>query len=281
MTEPSKPQSSNSRALSLAQIAYNAHKESAKTQRFKLLEYGRTGTGKTRIFKTARRPVFICSFDPGGYKTLIDEIDGRTFLVDSRFESEDPWHPKAWALFDKVFHELKASGFFSMVGTFGLDSLTTMAQTALNWVMAKDKRAGTTPFQQDWYPQMVLVENFLHEMLDLPCDCILTAHPDVMKDDVTGKTFATPMITGKLKGRIPLLFDEVYYADAVESSKGTEWHLITRKTSMYDARTRLGREGRFDLREKPDIKYLLEKAGYDYHDLPPLEIKVEGGESKE
>ena len=127
MTEPSKPQSSNSRALSLAQIAYNAHKESAKTQRFKLLEYGRTGTGKTRIFKTARRPVFICSFDPGGYKTLIDEIDGRTFLVDSRFESEDPWHPKAWALFDKVFHELKTSGFFSMVGTFGLDSLTTMA----------------------------------------------------------------------------------------------------------------------------------------------------------
>lgn len=243
------------------------------SSRFNALIYGRMGSGKTSIFKTVRKPVYVISFDPGGVTTLQDDIDGKTMIVDTRFEREDPRKPWVWTEFDKVFHRLKTAGLFAKLGTLGIDSLTTLAQCALNWVMAKEGRAGGHPFQNDWLPQMALLENFIRELVSLPCDTILIAHPDMEKDDLSGKTFSTPMITGKLKTRLPILFSEIYYADTVETKDGINYRLITQKTGMYDARSRLGRGGRFDLYELPDVKHLLKKAGYSTDDFPPLNLE--------
>lgn len=75
-------------------------------------------------------------------------------------------------------------------------------------------------------------------------------------------------MTGKLKVRIPLLFDEIYITVAKEGSKGTVHSFLTAPDGQYFGRTRLGENGLFELYEKPDIKYLLRKAGEDDSDKP-------------
>jgi hypothetical protein len=105
-------------------------------------------------------------------------------------------------------------------------------------------------------------------MMTLPCDVILTAHLDVDKDEATGRMFVGPMFVGKLKQRIPILFDELYCMQTKNTSTGIVYSLLTRSDGIFKARTRLGKGGLFETNEKPDIKALLKKAGYLTEDKP-------------
>ena len=240
----------------------------ATTQTFNAVIYGGLGTGKTSLIKTARKPVLIHSFDPGGTKVLRDEIAAGSIIADTRFEREDPLKPTAFKLFDDEYHRLRRDGFFDHLGTYVIDSVTTWAQCAMYAVMKKAGRPGGTPQQNDWMPQMMMMENAMRDFVSLPCDCILLGHDDVTKDDSSGKMYSGLMITGKLSRRVPLLFDEVYCALTKETSKGIEYQLLTRATGMYQARSRLGKGGELDTYEKPDIKAILKKVGYSTDDKP-------------
>ena len=161
-------------------------------------------------------------------------------------------------------------GYFDSLGTYALDSTTTWAQDIMYEVMKKAGRSGGQPFQNDWLPQMTIIENAIREMIALPCDVILIGHDDSDKDEATGKMFISLMITGKLKRRVPLMFDEVYVAMTKESSKGVEYQLLTRKTGLYQARSRLSNAGQIEMYETPDIKAILKKTGRNYEDKPSL-----------
>ena len=243
------------------------YEDDPRSKSFNAIIYGGLGTGKTSLLKTCRRPVHVDSFDPGGTKVLEDEKD---ILVDTRFEVEDPFYPKAIKLWDEEYHRRKRMNYFSYLGTYAIDSATTWMQTAMYEVLKKAGRAGGTPFQQDWLPQMTMLENAMRDMASLPCDCILICHDDYDKDDATGRMFIGIMVTGKLKRRIPLLFDEIYCAMTKETSKGIEYQLLTRPTGLYQARTRLGKGGELDTYEKPDIKNILRKVGMNTDDRPSL-----------
>ena len=238
------------------------------TKSFNAVIYGGLGTGKTSLIRTARKPVLVHSFDPGGTKVLRDEIEAGEILVDSRFEREDPRLPKAFQLFDDEYHRLRGGGFFDHIGTYVIDSVTTWAQCAMNVVLKKAGRVGGTPQKNDWMPQMGLIENAMRDFVALPCDCILLGHDDVTKDESSGKMYSGLMITGKLTRRVPLLFDEIYCAMTKETSKGIEYQLLTRATGTYQARSRLGKGGEHDTYEKPDIKAILKKVGFSTEDKP-------------
>lgn len=244
--------------------------EDSRNENFNAIVYGGLGSGKTALLRTARKPVLLHSFDPGGVKTLTDYVKTGEIIPDTRFEVEDPSKPKAFKTWDDNYTRLKQMKFFDHVGTFAIDSLTTFAQAVLNAVMHKAGRAGGTPQQNDWFPQMCIIENAIKDILALPCDVIITAHDAMTKDEVTGKVMKDIMITGKLVRRLPLLFDEIYYANTKETSKGVTYNLLTQKTSTYQARTRIGRFGKFDQYEEPDIKNLLRKAGMSTEDKPLL-----------
>ena len=87
---------------------------------------------------------------------------------------------------------------------------------------------------------------------------------------VTGKIFKDLMITGKLVRRIPLLFDEIYFATTKQTSKGTDYFFATKATSTYQARTRLGAGGQLEEMEAPDFKSILRKVGLSAEDKPNL-----------
>ena len=239
--------------------------EKAQNKTFNALIYGPMGSGKTRLAMTCRAPILIHSFDPGGTKTIRDEI-GKTIFADTRYEQEDPAMPSAFAAWDLEYHRLKKAGLFAGIGTYIIDSATTWSAAAMNVVLKKAGRPGGVPFQQDYLPAMVMIENAIKDMISLPCDCILLCHEDVDKDEASGKMFVGPLFVGKLKVRVPLLFDEIYMATTKETSNGVSYSLLTRNTGLYRARTRLGSNNRFETYEQPDIKALLAKAGFDTAD---------------
>lgn len=249
--------------LSTLQTMY---KDNARTRTFNALIYGPMGTGKTNVVRTCRKPVLIHSFDPGGTLTVRDEIEKGTVYADTSFEVEDPMMPTAFASWDKTYHRLKAGGMFDKIGTYVIDSGTTWSSAAMNATLKKAGRPASTPQQNDYLPAMVMLENAIKDITSLPCDVILICHEDTDKDEASGKLFVGPLFIGKLKYRIPILFDEIYYACTKESSAGVNYFFLTRATGLYKARTRLGKGGIFETYEKQDIKALLTKAGYNTED---------------
>lgn len=238
----------------------------SRTKTFNALIYGGMGTGKTKLLETCRKPVFDFSFDPGGTTTIRDAIAKGDIIADTRYEGEDPKNPTAADLWDKEYSRLKSGGIFNSIGTLCVDSGTTWTSAIMNYTLKKAGRVGGTPQQNDYLPTMVVMENAIKDMCSLPCDFIFICHEDSDKDEATGKMFIGPLLIGKLKYRIPILFDEVYCAMSKETSSGVNYHLLTRSTGLYKARTRLGRGGLFEMYEEQDIKKLLNKAGYDTSD---------------
>lgn len=241
------------------------YKSDSRTTTARVLVYGPPGTGKTHILKTAPGPVFIDSFDPGGSKTLRKEIESGKIFVDARWEKELAAKPTAWKEWSKAFTERVKSGFFDNIGTYCLDSLTTFSSAALNKVLKESGRAASVPQQNDWYPQMVLLENAIQLILTLPCHVIVIAHEDIFKDEVRQRISYKPLVTGKLVTRIPLRFDEIYHADAKSTSKGTAYTLQTQACGTYMARTRLG-EGRLSKFIEPDFAAFLKAVDLPYKD---------------
>lgn len=245
----------------------------AQTEHIRFLVYGQSGSGKTYSLRTAKKPLFVDSFDPGGSVVLSDLIEKGQAVVRSEFELEDPKHPSAFEKWDKAFDELEKAGVAGQFGTYVLDSATTWGQACLNYVMKKAGRAGGTPQQNDWYPQMVLMEAGIRRIFALPCDVIFICHDDVQKDEIVGKLSRAPMLTGKSKTRIPLLFSEIYYSDSKRSSKGTEYVWQLTRDNTNQAKSRLcglaGKQLDFVPQNYGELMKLL---GRPYEDLPSLKV---------
>lgn len=242
---------------------------SPSAKKFNAIVYGPMGSGKTRLSKTCRLPVHIDSFDPGGTLTVRDEIAAGMILADTRFEHENPKDPSVLKLWDDEYHKRKRMDYFSHIGTYIIDSATMWSSAAMNVTLKKAGRAGAFPQQNDYGPTMALLENAIKDMTaNLPCDVLLLCHDDVDKDEATGRMFIGPAFIGKLKTRIPILFDEIYGAVTKETSDGTKYTLLTRATGLFKARTRLGKEGILEMYEEPNIKGILKKVGYPTEDNP-------------
>jgi hypothetical protein len=250
------------------------YKESSEKRGFNALIYGDIGTGKTTLAETCRKPVLVHSFDPNGTMVLRDSIEEGWLIADNRFEAEDPKSPSAFRNWDQEYHRLKKEGMFEIFGTYFIDSLTTLSQIVMSFVLGKNGRAGGIPEagagkSSDYVLQMNYLEITIRDFFTLPCDVILTAHPDVSKDEVTGKQFIGPMVTGQLKTRLPLLFDELYYLLTSKDAKGEiKRALLTQPDGSAKAKTRLGMKGRFNTFEEPDIRGLLKKSGLPFADKP-------------
>jgi len=236
-------------------------------EKFNALIYGGMGTGKTRLLKTARGPIFIDSFDPGGTNTLRDEIKEGKIYVDTRWEKENPKNPTVAAAWEKEYERRKREKFFDQLGTYAIDSVTTFSDCFANHYLKAKGRSGDYLYQQDYNPIMASLSAAIKDILSLPCDVIFIAHEDTDKDEASGRLFVGPSFIGKSsRNKYPVWFDEIYCATTKTTASGIEYQLLTRANGMYKARTRIGKEGIFNTYEKPDIKYLLKKAGIDPSD---------------
>lgn len=241
---------------------------------YNILALGEVGVGKTSLLNTCRFPALIHSFDPGGTKVLWNNIESGHIVADTRFEKEDSNSPTAYMDWEHEFFRLKNGGVFEKLGTYCIDSFTTFiealknqivkkksvkSKTSANYRGALDREIGLLEIQ-DWQ----VIGNVMRDMIklctSLPCDFILTGHLMLEKEEVSGRMIAHFNSIPSLRINIPLLFDEIYVLQSVETSQGVEHRILTQPTGRYVARTRIG-SGKFDLYEEANVKKLLEKAG--------------------
>ena len=246
------------------------YKSNTRNSSFNAIIYGDIGTGKTNLLRTCRTPVLLHSFDPGGSKTIRDCIEKGDIIADTRFENEDAKKPSAYREWEKEFDRLRGTDFFKSIGTYVIDSATTWSDAMMNEILKKNGRSGQIPQIQDYLVQQNTVRDTMKCFTNLPCDCILTGHIQMDKDEVTGRMMSSMMIAGKASIKMPLLFDEIYVSISKQTSKGVEYSLLTRNDGVYKARTRLGKSGSLEAYEEPNIKKILEKTGMNSKDKPKI-----------
>lgn len=279
-------------------MAYDYKKEIKKVKeyyegdpyqkRFSALVTGETNAGKTFLLRTARKPIHIDSFDPGGTKCLRDLIAKGDVVADTQWESDDPFNPTAFARWMKTIDIRMQIGYFNHFGAYCLDSATTFGDAVMNYQLANKNRAGEAPqHRHDYNPQKVYMTNYIKKLMRLPCDFILTGHLREIKKlvRVDAKTgIATEDIkyrfltTGQAVVTIPLLFDEIYVLTG-KDSRGREpkREMLIDSLGEYIARSRLKANGLLNATEPPDIKALLKKIGLDWRDKPRLEEEKNDG----
>ena len=117
-----------------------------------------------------------------------------------------------------------------------LDSLTFFGKATLDYCSASSQHP--IPAQSDYMTQMTYIEQFISRLNALPCIVVVTAHEESASDMVTGQLFKNVAVTGKLSGRIPGYFDEMYHHRSEIGEGGEpEFHIRTRADSIHGART--------------------------------------------
>lgn len=247
------------------------YRSDPKQKGFTALILGEIGSGKSFLLRTARKPVHVDSFDPGGTVNLQPEIDRNLIIPDVRFEYEDPSNPSVFSLWMRVMEERIREGYFNHIGTYCIDSATNWSEAIMNWVLKKVNLAGEAPrWAHDYVPQKVEMRNWIRKCIDLPCDFFMTGHLEAKEDKVTKQIYFRFMTTGKGVVTLPALFDEVYIMLPKSTSQGVEYQILTKSTGTYVARSRLAKLNLLDQYEKPDIKHILKKARMPTEDKPLL-----------
>lgn len=246
------------------QQQYAANK---RARSFKALVLGRYGTGKTCFAVTGRKPVLFHSFDPGGTTSIRQLIDAGAVLPDIRFEEEDSKNPTAFNLWVEEMKKLEQENAFHQIGTYVLDSLTTFSAAVMNQILFKAGKVGAKPTWDEYSAEHNHIIHSILELTRLPCDVIITAHLESEKDEVSGRLGTVPLVTGKLKTRIPNLFDEVYVMLPRETPTGITYGVLTRNTGYYQAKSRLGNQNQLEASEAANLKVILQKTGMPFADL--------------
>lgn len=254
--------------------------EDSLQKRFSALITGETGSGKSFLVSTARFPVHIDSFDPGGTKGLRKWIEKGDIIADTSWEREDPYDPKVFGEWMRTIDIRLKSGYFDMFGTYMLDSASTWGDAVMNYQLGKASHAGEAPkWNRDYTPQKTFMINYIKKLMNLPCDFILTGHlrqfEEVMGQTKEGndikRMFYRFFTTGQAMVTIPLQFDELYVLQGKETSAGIQRELLIESQGQYVARSRLKGDGRLNSREPANIKQLLKKIGLPWEDKPKLD----------
>lgn len=237
---------------------------------------GVKGSRKTSFIKTARKPIFIDSFDPGGTLSIDDFIKdpANECYVDAQYETEDLRAPTAMDAWEREFEGRCKDGFFNSLGTYVLDGYYLMMESLL----AKQRKKFGVGAIDDMTPEsavkgkdlrnlygMFLEANlyWTRRILNLPCNVIMTCHLDTYMDVTIGRTETTILAPGNAsKERVPVPFPEVWVRVQEEENGKLTDSIITGPSGRYRGSTRIGKMGKLALKETPDFCAILRKCGY-------------------
>lgn len=213
------------------------------SEKLKILVYGDAGCGKTVFACSFPGPIFVADFDNKvssaaahyryiGESARIEQIEYENYMKQDELDmSFNRWTYKLQEL------EIAARAGKFPYQTVVIDSLTFYADRCMEKVMAdcpgiKGPQKGIPGLQH----YGVLNPNFktqLARVLALPCNVVVTAHVEADKDELSGEIVYSPMLSGKLKAFIPILFPEVHRAYAETKSGVTKFLAQTKPDFKY------------------------------------------------
>ena len=198
--------------------------------KLRVLVYGAVGSGKTRFAGTFPRPLFLDT-DRG-----IRSLHSAGLSIDYE-DFADVEGAKVYEAALALVKQVDRAKYDTIV----LDSLTTFAERTLDYVLKANNHTGQNPTQPDWGMQITKIKEFLNVLVSTGLNVVVIAHQFLAKDEVTQRTWAMPLVTGKLANRIGMYFDEMYHADSEEDRKTKQatYQLQTKATGVFSARSRL------------------------------------------
>lgn len=214
----------------------NARDIKAKTKpKFFLL--GDTGSGKTTQFLTLPGKKFMYLFDANAILSLQGhDVDYEEYYPDrlnlsvksltkGKGDNTTNLQSDIYQRWEKDFDEKVKSGFFDQYDVIGFDSATTLLDLIMDRVLTVNGRAGSWPQQDDYGPQMSAFINISRTLTSLNKIIYMTGHLETKKDELVGRIFRQPVMTGRLKLKIPLLFSDIFVCE-VEAVGGKVKHKL-------------------------------------------------------
>lgn len=204
-----------------------------------VLLIGSAGSGKTTQYRTLPGRGFLYIFDQNAAASIAGaDIEYEAFLPDlldinvqplssaaksdkgKGMKADEPLSYFEWEQhFDASFN----NGFFDQFDWIGMDSFTTFSDSVMDRVLWLNGRLGKMPEQADWSAQMITIQNVFRSLASMRKLFVATAHEEWKQDELTKKVFCQPVMTGRLKIRIPLLFSNMFRCAA----DGESWFFQT------------------------------------------------------
>lgn len=204
----------------------------------RILMLGNTGSGKTTQILTLPGKKYVHIFDQNallslrGYDVDYDEYmpDPIGMAVSSMAKGKaDPQGIKSsqsYVRFEQEFNARLQNGFFDQYEWICFDGATTLLDLIMDRVLTINGRFGTWPHQDDHGPVMIAFTNICRNLTALGKGVYMTGHLETRQDQVTQKIETRPMMTGRLVVKIPLLFSDVFAADAIPDKDGHAMYRI-------------------------------------------------------
>lgn len=214
--------------------ALKAH-ETAKKKFFIL---GDTGSGKTTQFLTLPGRKFAYLFDPNAILSLQGhDVEYEEFLPDrlnlsvkslakGKGDSNTAFLNDMYVQWEKDFQTRVNDDYFDDFDAIMFDSATTFLDLIMDRVLTINGRSGQWPQQDDYGPQMLIFTNVIRTLTSLDKVIYVTGHMETKQDQITQRIIRTPMMTGRLKTKIPLLFSDIYICEVENDGRGTINHKI-------------------------------------------------------
>ena len=246
-----------------------------------ILLMGIFGSGKTRCACTGRLPILVDLFDPKGgviFETdpYLSKLRKEKKLIVRPFWMENSQNPTEYMRWEKQWMADCKSGFFSLFGTYVIDSGTTWMEAMSNYISKTKGRKYTLGGREitgnlsieDYIPMYNMIMDAIKMTSSHGCDFIYTAHLLTIEDEVTQKITAILDIYKRLKSKVPKLFSEKYVMSKKETSGSPKHELIIHSTGKFEASSQLMARGGINDIVEPDLKALLKKAGLPVEDKP-------------
>ncbi len=255
---------------------------------------GYTGSGKTTNALTFPGKKFAYLFDPNAIRTMRGhDVDYEEFLPDIQgFAVKSLKKKEGKAIGDKAKSQLGSEvyrhweehyedglehGFFDQYDTIIFDSCTTFLDIIMDRVLTINGRPGQWPNQDDYGPQMVTFTNIVRSACSLGKNLYFTGHVEIMKDEISNRVFQTPILTGKLKAKIPLLFSEILFFEAQADTKGQVEYTVQTKPDRLMPLIRTTLRG-LDYKEGVTIDFSKPLQEQGLHKLIQKSLRhIEGG----
>jgi len=248
-------------------------KEASRSTGVSIFVFGYTGGGKTSQFLTLPGKKFAYLFDPNAINSLAGfDIDYEEFLPDrgnldikslkkgvgdriSKVRSSD-----VYTDWEKHFETGLENGFFDQYDCILFDSLTTFSDMVMDRVQSLNGRFGEWPQQDDYGPQMNAIMKVIRVLTSLNKTVYVTGHVEMIKDELTSRVFNQVIITGKLKAKLPLLFSQIFYAEAAPTTDKNVHYTLQTKPDRLTPLIRCTLQG-LAYKEDVTIDFAAAKSG--------------------
>ena len=236
----------------------------AKNDPLKLLLIGDSGTGKTGALASlanSGKELFILDLDNGTdilnfvvrddckKNVHIETLTDTGKLVgggsSQKIQKLNPQaFPKALSLLQK-WKDSETGEDFGSVSSWGtnrvlvVDSLSFLGMAALDYVLAKNGRAGDQPHQGDWGEAMRMLEQTLQIIYstEVKCNVIMNSHITYQQVEGSGITKGLPMGLGsQLPPKIGRYFNMMLMSKSRGQGESTKRVIVTKPESNVEVK---------------------------------------------